>query len=215
MFTLVQGQEDKTTASEESTSETKVWNHHAMHNRNMWLGGVFLFGSESIKDGASSTQFSLGPQWGMMINNRMGFGVNLLYTNNSDKVNDNNNTKETVNTWEVLPYFRWYFAGIKRFKVYGDAYVGFGSSSYKSTSDSQILEGTKNTSDFKIGIAPGVQYWFADDFSFATSVGILEYGNYKDNKNSDGVYTSEETSKSNFDIGIDFTRINFALFYHF
>ena len=136
----------------------------------MWIGGTFGF--ESISD-VSST-FELGPQWGMMINNRFGAGVNILFNNTSFK--NANDDKRT--SWEINPYARLYFAGTKQFKLYGDAFISFGGQTDKDNNGRDDKYST-----FGVGLDLGAQYWFADDFSMAASVGALSY---KTNGNGDG-----------------------------
>lgn len=155
-------------------------------SKGMWIGGTVGFTSNG--GDADSSSWTLGPQWGMMIGESTGIGVNAFVM--GDKNGGNSTT-----SWEIAPYYRKYF-GNGDFKLFADGFVAFG--------------GGEDMSSFGVGIAPGVQYWFNSKWSMAAGAGALEYSSTTTNKD----LVNEETINT-FDLGINFASVSFSLFYHF
>ncbi len=182
--------------------------------RTKWIGGNVGYSSSSVKDGATASNFIVGPQYGMMFKDNLGGGVNLNFAFGTTKANDASNTTNKINSWEVVPYLRYYM-GESNLKFFGDLYVGVGGTTTKVESDVDLANGEFTSSDFKVGLAPGMQYWFNDSWSVVSSIAVLEYKSAK-TKSGEGAYAATpESTVSDFQLGVDFTRINFGLFYHF
>ena len=182
--------------------------------RTKWIGGNVGYSNNSVKDGAAASSFVVGPQYGMMFKGNLGGGVNLNFTSGTTNSNDASNTVNKVNSWEVVPYLRYYM-GDSDLKFFSDLYVGVGGTTTKVESDVDLANGEFTSSDFKLGLAPGMQYWFNDSWSVVSSIALLQYESKK-TKSGEGAYAgSSESTVSDFNLGVDFTRINFGLFYHF
>jgi hypothetical protein len=177
--------------------------------RTKWIGGNVGYASTGVKDGPSSGVFRFGPQYGMMFKGNLGGGINLNFALGTDKENDATNEITKSSTWEVVPYLRYYM-GDSKLKFFGDLYVGVGGTTAKTEND--VVEFDKiNTSLFKVGVAPGMQYWFNDSWSVVSSIALLEYKTSKTKVGDNDAGNPE----SEFNLGVDFTQINFGLFYHF
>jgi hypothetical protein len=121
-------------------------------NPNMWLGGEVTFGNLSRRD------FTFGPNFGIMINDKMGVGGTLMFSSGNNS-----------NAWGIEPYFRYYIPVVERFSFYGDAFIGIGGGDTATDTDG----GEYNTLDF--GARAGLQYWFTPRWSMAASTNIFIY----------------------------------------
>ncbi len=146
----------------------------------MWIGGEVTYGSLSDLD------YTVGPSWGMMLNENMGIGVTAIYSGG-----------DNASAWSVEPYFRYYIPVVDKFSFYGDGFIGFGGG------DNDIEDEDKGDySSTNLGVKAGLQYWFTPKWSLAASTSILEYSQ-KDDKDGE------------FGIGASFNTVNFSFFFHF
>ena len=118
----------------------------------MWLGGEVTFGNMSGRD------FTIGPHFGIMINDNMGIGGTLIFSSGNNS-----------NAWSIEPYFRYYIPVVDKFSFYGDAFVGIGGGDNNTSADG----GEYNILDF--GARVGLQYWFTPKWSIASSTNVLVY----------------------------------------
>jgi hypothetical protein len=119
---------------------------------NMWLGGEVTFGSMSNLD------FTLGPNFGLMINESMGVGGSLYFSSGDNAYG-----------WGFEPYFRYYIPIVDQFAFYGDAFIGIGGGDNSTETDG----GDYSILDF--GARAGLQYWITPRWSVAASTNVLTY----------------------------------------
>lgn len=124
----------------------------------MWLGGKVTFGNMSSRD------FTLGPSFGIMINDKTGVGGMLMFSSGNNS-----------NAWNIEPFFRYYIPVVENFSFYGDAYIGIGGGDNNTSADG----GEFNTLDF--GARAGIQYWFTPRWSVAASSNIFRYNSIDSN----------------------------------
>ncbi len=155
----------------------------------MWAGGAISF--RSTDDGSADRimKWEFSPQWGMMINENWGAGVEL-------SVDGWKQGDSKSDSWSIRPYARRYMAITDNFKFFGDGVVGFGKSGDNSTLD--------------IYVRPGFQYWFAPKWSMATTFGALGYFSASEDM---GAGKTKDVSS----FGLDFTpaSVSFGLYFHF
>jgi len=156
--------------------------------KGMWLGGTFGF-SLGDNGGDDISSYTIGPEWGMMLNDDFGAGVNLIFASE-----DFGGSKQDV--WQVTPFVRYYKGVGDRFKFFADG--GF------------TVGGGDTSSLFQIGVRPGMQYWFNSDWSMAAKLGFLGYTKATLQKD-----TPNEYDYKNFELDMDMSEINFSLYYHF
>lgn len=159
----------------------------------MWVGGAIGFTSTDFGGDDNLSGWKFAPQWGMMLSDKWGAGVELSLSGWS--VGD-----ADANAWKVVPYARYYMDITDNFKFFGDALVGFGGNSDDGTS-------------LIAGVRPGFQYWFSPKFSMATTFGFLGYDQEEVQETVDGVVQTSETSS--FGLTLDATAVNFGLYFHF
>ncbi|WP_430818017.1 hypothetical protein [Carboxylicivirga marina] len=118
-------------------------------SKGMWIGGGFGF------EGGDYDGWNLSPQWGMMLNEKMGVGGNLIISDDD---------------WMIEPYFRYYLGVTDNFKFFGDGALAFG--------------GGDNYSAFRIQVRPGMQYWFNSKWSMAAATELFTYHNIDDDNDA-------------------------------
>ncbi len=180
-----------------------------------FVGGNALYGTDNVKDGASYSNYEFGPTFAYMLNEKMGVGINLSFTGDTWKQNNDVNNEVKNSGYNISPFFRYYFAGAGNFKFYGDVNVAFGGGKELTTEDNTNDKESKYSS-FGFGINPGAQYWFTDNWSMAAEIGMLDYVSRTDKKGEvNGAGESMEEVTNQFDIGGVFNSLNLSLFYHF
>lgn len=190
--------------------------------KKMWLSGNVGFGTDNQKDGPSSSNWNFGPSFGFFLNDKMaiGLGVGLGGTKQVQDIVISPDTYERTQKsmgWQVAPFFRYYFAGAGNFRFFGDLYVAIGGG--KNTTE-QTTPGFTTTEvkygTFGAGLRPGVQYWFNNKWSMASSIGILSFDSRTDNKGGkDAAGKSTEVKTSQLNLNLNFSALNFAFYFHF
>jgi hypothetical protein len=178
----------------------------------MWIGGNAGYNSSST-DVTGDTDpkvsgGSFGPQYGYWVNDNIAVGIGLNYSSTTAENGDDYKSWEN-SSFSATPFVRYYKKNDK-FGVYGELSLSIGSG---KTTDTDYLdeETTYETKDFSINVGPGVQYWFNDNWSMNTTIGMLSYGTHTD-VGQDG---DDDIVTSGLDFGLDFTNLNFGLNYHF
>lgn len=190
--------------------------------KKMWLSGGAGFGTNNFKDGDKNSNWNFGPNFGFFLNDKMaiGVGLNLDGTKNVHEYTSGASTYEgTTKTmgWTAMPFFRYYFAGAGNFRFFGDLYVaiGGGKTNYETTEPGITASEVKNGT-FGAGLRPGFQYWFNEKWSMSSSIAILGFNSRTDDKGGkDAAGKSTEVKSSQLDLNVNFTSINFMLYYHF
>lgn len=86
---------------------------------NMWVGGSLGFNTTSPKEGDSTSSFSIQPEFGYNLDEKMGIGIDLGY---GYEKND-----DTVTTISVSPFIRY-----EMFKIGDFSFLAKGSIFYNS-----------------------------------------------------------------------------------
>lgn len=174
----------------------------------MFLGGKFGFDNNSVKDGSSTNSFNIGPDFGYMLNSNMAVGLSFTFGNSNTKDGDGDDQRKS-NSWNAQPYFRYYMGTNEKFKFFGDLAVSFGGG---TTTTYNVLGDPNETKQntFGINVRPGIQYWFTPRWSMLSTIGRLGY-----NSTTDDVGGGNETTTNNFGLNVDFTTLNFGMFFHF
>ncbi len=135
--------------------------------------------------GASDGYLFLGPSWGMMYNDDWAIGATLQLGIGNNQV-----------LWNLSPYARYYFPITDNFHLFGQ-----GSISIQGENTNDV-----KTTTFGIAARPGLEYWFTPRWSVTSTLGGLAYEVSKvENMDAEG----------DFSLAINFSQINFSLFWHF
>ena len=185
-------------------------------------------GTTVEQDAPKAFTFTFAPSLGYMFNDNMGVGLDLMFGMGkvtAKTYNDPNpviTTTTKTTTIGFAPYFRYVFAEVDNFKFYADARIEYLMSTPKIEGEQSgttvTVDGPKTT-NFGVGIVPGMQYNLTDNISMNGALNILELGFASEKtvtKDVDGQGT-ELTEKTNeFGFGVNYaTPITIGFFYTF
>lgn len=176
-----------------------------------WIGGSAQFNNYSDDGDTKITGGNFSPSFGFSINPKIAVGIGLNYQSTTTKEKNSTGDTEQKNTeFGVMPFFRYYKSIGDKCSLYGEVNVGFGSGKSKYTAGSVSTEDTY--SYIQAGIAPGIQYWFHNNWSVNAEWGALRYRG----DNDKGDYPGQKDFKSsNIAVGLDLSSITFGLNFHF
>ena len=121
----------------------------------MYIGGTANF----VGTGSDNTDLTISPEWGMKLDDKLGFGIKLDYTYNEPFGLADSRTRIAVN-----PYVRYDFLKCGKFKIFVDGGVYFGTSKVKD------MDADNN---FGIKVVPGISYRLTDQFTVAARANNL------------------------------------------
>lgn len=101
--------------------------------------------------------------------------------------------------FSVGAFGRYYVNAGKSFSIFGELGVDYIHSTIRAVAED-------NSNAFRIGIAPGINYFVSENFALEAKFGILSYRT--DNPKADGVENTDS-----FNLGLNFSNINFGLIY--
>ncbi|MCK4921863.1 MAG: hypothetical protein KAS71_12510 [Bacteroidales bacterium] len=127
-------------------------NNQSSDSPRMWIGGGVAFGNLSSRD------FTVAPNFGMLIKDNIGFGGTIFLSSGNNS-----------SAWDLQPYIRYYIPVDDRISFFGDGFVGIGGGDIITGVDG----GEYSTLDF--GARAGIQYWFTQRWSMTASNNVLVY----------------------------------------
>ena len=181
-------------------------------------------GTTVEQDAPKAFTFTFAPSLGYMFNDNMGVGLDLMF--GMGKVTEKDYTYDPVATFKTktttigfAPYFRYVFAEVDNFKFYADAKLAYQMSKPKSEwkqDGTTVTNDGSKTTNFGIGIVPGMAYQLTDNISMNCALNILELG-FQTEKNVEKVDDETTTRKyTDFGFGVNYaTPITIGFFYTF
>lgn len=184
-------------------------------------------GTTVEQDAPKTFEFTFAPSVGYMFNDNMGVGLDLVF--GMGKVTEKDYTFDPVATFKTktttigfAPYFRYVFAEVDNFKFYADARIEYLMSTPKIEGEqggtTVTIDGPKTT-NFGVGIVPGMAYMLTDNISMNCALNILELGFATEKtvtKDWDGQGTEYTQKSSDFGFGVNYaTPITIGFFYTF
>lgn len=181
-----------------------------------WVQGGMNFASGSSEAGGVETNLTdLGffPGVGYMLNENLAVGLQLnLLGSTMETVDGDETTTMKNNSFGATPFVRYYHWIGDNFGIYGQLDVAFNSGT-QTAEVTPFPEFESKTSQFAVGIRPGVQYWFHEAWSVNANVGFLGFESSSVDGPADG--DGDEVTTSGFGAEIDGTTVNFGLNFHF
>lgn len=166
-------------------------------NAQVYIGGALGYSSEKIvKDADAINTLTIAPEIGYCLDENSAVGLSLGVKSIS--------WGESATNLAIGAYYRRYFCGSDNLKLFVDGVVEYGQEKIAVTENG--LAKAENTPGYiAFGVRPGIKYAISDKFDLVASTGIL---GYKSNNKDAG-------DGSAFKLGLDFTAINFGLYYNF
>lgn len=172
-------------------------------------GDTFLTGSlgySSTKTGdAKVNEFTVSARLGFFVTSNIAIGPQLTYlSGTSTEINPITGDDMDVDTsaFEAGAFGRYYFTPARNFSFFGQLQLAYVTA--KTESDF----GDIKADGFGFELAPGVSYFVSDHIAFEATFGVLGYNTVK--PDVDGAESTDT-----FEIGADFTQINFGMVYKF
>ncbi len=182
----------------------------------VYVGGGIGFNSykPGYEGAESQTSFSILPEVGYKLDDKMAVGIQLGYLsteneNDLDALGADRASK--VEGFTIMPYLRYTFVKWDRVSLFAD--LGFGYTHSKATldlgeDDGLDIEASSKVNSWQLGITPGLSIALNDKINFITKVGWLGYKSSK--LDADGAKAS-----SDFGLNLDGANLQFAVFYNF
>lgn len=188
----------------------------------MWVGGSASFSSSKVKDRTESqTSYSIIPEFGYVINEKIGIGINGGYSrseytnvfissytlpplNGMGYINEVNYENYTTKTYSIAPFVRYSFMKGDIGGLFVDGSVGYKYSSFDRKSDNN----NQDMHTFEIGITPGVAFNVSGKVSLIGKFGFL---GYKNNKTNFSFYKDEKIEIKSNEFGFDLNMSSIRL----
>ena len=153
--------------------------------------------------------FSIVPEIGMKLDDKMAIGVALGYANS--KSESNPTTTYKINEFEIAPYFRYTLATWGNLSLFTDAQfrVLTGKETTETTGAADV---ETKLNEWGIFIIPGISYQLNDKFNFVAKLGSgLGYANTKRENESTNLVRKTST------LGLSATSLGltFGMYYNF
>lgn len=158
----------------------------SMAQKKFFLGGSIGFSSDK-RDGLmqgpggdytivpnNSYGFSVAPEFGFFLKEKVALGIRLTYANNVTKVENGDDIGRPY--YGVSPFVRFMIPlWTSRFSIYNDLGI---SGSYLESST--YLEGSRETKTVQLGVfyRPGIQFRLKDNINLLATMGDLLHYNY-------------------------------------
>ena len=156
-----------------------------------------------------SNGFSIVPEIGMKLDNKMAIGVALAYANSKSEYNPTTTYK--VNDFEIAPYFRYTLATWGNLSLFTDAQfrVLTGKETIETTGAADV---ETKVNEWGLFIIPGISYQLNDKFNFVAKLGSgLGYANTKrENESTNVVRKTSDLGLSANSLGL-----TFGMYYNF
>jgi hypothetical protein len=191
----------------------------------MVLSGTIGFGVDGAtkvdgkKNGTSSTDFTILPSFTYFISDKVGVGAAVGYDGSSTKRwfddKEVDNSKVSNGAFVINPFVRYYLIQTAKFGVFGQADLRFAFGSNKAYDLATDKDKTTSTTDIRLSVTPGIQYFINSKWSIETTFSNNLLGfNYS--KNND---TKSSTTDFNFlnvnKFYLPFNALAISLNYHF
>lgn len=172
-------------------------------------GDMFLTGSlgyNSTKTGdIKDTEFNISARFGYFVTPNIAIGPQLTFM-------DGTSTEVDTFTGELFDvdssaleagaFGRYYFTPSSNFSFFGQLEVGYATAKFETEFGDVKVNG------FGFELAPGISYFVSDHIAFEATFGALGYSTVKPD-------FDDAESTDTFELGIDFTQINFGMVYKF
>lgn len=172
-------------------------------------GDMFLTGSlgySSSKTGEfKSNEFTISARFGYFVTNNIVIGPQLSYMDGTSNEFDpiiGGPVDVDTSAFEAGAFGRYYFTPSRNFSFFGQLEVAY------ATAKSETGFGEFKANGFGFELAPGISYFVSDHIAFEATFGALGYNTVK--PDVDGA-----DSTDTFELGADFTQINFGMVYKF
>ena len=174
-------------------------------NAQVWVGGELGFTSEHLNGVGTENVFTVKPEIGYSLNEKVDVAIALGYSHSSDKVNKKlGGDKFFANAFEINPYIRYKFVKAGNFFAFIDGGVNYTTTHYSGRYDGAKL--SENENEFGVSIVPGIAYSVSDKVTLVSHLGEGLYYNHQ--------WMKDTYHQNNFGFHL-FNGITFGAYYNF
>lgn len=166
----------------------------------VFITGAVGYGSESTGDDETNT-FTFSPKAGYFVTENIAVGLQLGYTSQTETEAD---IDTDTNSLEFGAFGRYYFTPARNFSFFGQ--LGLGITSSKT--EVEGIDGEFKENGFNVALAPGISYFVSEHIALEATFGLLGY------KTTEPDVDGAESTDT-FNIGANFSDINFGIVYKF
>ena len=178
------------------------------------LGGVFsIYGDKSKSETSSgtdieqkSTTVNIEPSFGIFITPRTSVGISMGY---SSSISEYSDSRYSEGAFSIGSLLRHHFPLSEAFSLYIQEGVKLSFGNEKDEGDSFTSE--HSTTDFLIGLSPGIIYFPSSKFGLEAGVGSLYYLTHARKDKDDDSKTTDNSYGLNFSM----SAFYFGLRYYF
>ena len=190
----------------------------ATMNAQMYVGGNIGFNTSSNKTNpaaeATNTQFTINPEFGYQLDDKLGVGIQLGFTTRNNKTeNTTVDPKTTVEakstTFSIKPYVRYQALTFGKANIFVDGGLNFATTSQ---------EDMKNEMDFGLFVTPGISFNVSEQWSIVAKLNdVFTFGYHKD-AIADVAGAPDAPSRINAGLstgGFNLGSLTFGVYYNF
>lgn len=134
-----------------------------VHAYNWYAGTSLGFNSSDTDSDNSSSDFSIMPEIGYIINDKFDVGIGGSFATSTAETAG---VSEDATEWGITPFVRYAAYRSGRFTLYARAQIGYSAVDYDTADDE---------STFSAGLAPVVEFAVSDRITLFTSLMFIEY----------------------------------------
>ncbi|SRR6056297_909623 len=177
-------------------------------NAQYFAGGSFSFNTsggetetpDTTMDNPSSTSFSFNPKGGMFLSEKLLVGLELSYSLSKSVTPGHPEVTDKSSSFGISPFARYYALNMGKFSIFGQANLGYSSSSSETTTGNTTTEGPK-TNTIGLSAYPGLAYKLSDMVEIEAYINGLNFGLSR-SKTTQTIAGDEITTKTtNFGLG--------------
>lgn len=176
----------------------------------IFISGSVGFGSTSQGD-VKSNEFGFSPKVGFFVSDNFAIGATLGYTSQTnERPAINPTTLEPVDAEDKTTAFsagvfgRYYVTPVNQFSFFAELSASF----VAAKNEIAFVDEDAKFDGLNFEFAPGISYFVSDCLTLEASYGIIGYNTYKAD-------TEGAEATNTFNVGLDFSNINFGIAYKF
>ena len=149
-------------------------------NAQMYVGGTVGFGSDKSKTATVETtknSLTIAPEFGMALDEKMGVGIELNFTNGSTETKPisgatGTTTKPSSTTFGIKPYVRYQVFSFGKANIFVDGGVNFAISKDKEVAYDATGKAIDNKAGMDLGlfVQPGFAFNITDSWSIVAKL---------------------------------------------
>jgi hypothetical protein len=197
-------------------------------NAQMYVGGTVGFGSDKSKTATVETtknSLTIAPEFGMALDEKMGVGIELNFTNGSTETKPisgatGTTTKPSSTTFGIKPYVRYQVFSFGKANIFVDGGVNFAISKDKEVGYDATGKAIDNKAGMDLGlfVQPGFAFNITDSWSIVAKLENMFTFTYSKGQVADVAGAPDAPTSINARLasgGFNTGNLRFGVYYNF